>query len=199
MSQPEEQQEDVSERTIDYVTDILSQDVVKAMNRIAADLSQSDENGKYVYDETNARDLVRTLFAYLEGTSFIVRTRSALILLEEGKFNDYERAIFVEQTIALRDGEVVLTPARISFQENMKYTFKLADRAHKKATPTLDISKKWWFDFKRMVGVRDRLTHPKLPEDLDVSLQEVELAISVGNGFADLIDSYDWISHIDSC
>lgn len=189
MSEPEEETGD-DERSTAYVIEELGNDYDKAFKRLNASISASDAEGNHLYDESQARDLYRALFAYLEGTSFSVRMWSAKILLDEGTMDGFERSVVSEQATSLRDGEVVLTPMKISLQENIQFTFKLADRAHKRPTQTLDTSKVWWSDFKRAVKVRDRLMHPKLPNDLDISGDEVVLAIRVHHGFVDLLESY---------
>lgn len=185
---PEPEQD---ERTTAYVIEELGKDYDKALERLKNSIGEPDEEGNHSYDESEARDLFRTLFAYLEGTSFSVRMWSAKALLDEGMMDEFERAAVSEQAISLQDGEVVVTPMKISLQENVRFTFKLMDRAHKKPTQTLDTGKAWWFDFKKAVKVRDRLMHPKLPEDLDISGDEVVLAIRVHDGFGELMRSYD--------
>lgn len=190
MSEPEEEAEE-DERSTAYVIEELGKDYDRAYERLIKGIGGPDEEGLHPYDESDARDLYRTLFAFLEGTSFSVRMWSAAALLDKEEMDIFERAVVSEQSASLRDGDVVLTQMKISLQENIRFTFKLADRAHRRSAPTLDTSKKWWSDFKSAIKVRDRLMHPKLPEDLDVSGQEVVYAISVHNGFVELLESYD--------
>jgi hypothetical protein len=189
MSKAEEETED-DDRTTAYVIDELGKDYEKALERLQASISEPDGEGNHSYDESQARDLYRALFAFLEGTSFSARIWSAKVLLDEGTLDEFERAVIGEQAVSLRDGAVVLTPMKVSLQENIRFTFNLTDRAHKVPTQTLDTSKSWWSDFKKAVKVRDRLTHPKLPDDLDISGDEVVLAIRVHRGFVDLLESY---------
>lgn len=78
---------------------------------------------------------------------------------------------------------------KISLEENVKFSFRLVDKARERKTPTLDTSKQWWSDFKEATKVRDRLMHPRLPRDLDISPDEVVLITRVESGFRELMGS----------
>ena len=74
--------------------------------------------------------------------------------------------------------------------ENVKFSFRLTDKAHGRKTPTLDTSRQWWSDFKEATRIRDRLMHPRLPRDLNISPDEVVLIMRVEFGFRELMGSY---------
>jgi hypothetical protein len=187
--------DNTDERSTGYVIETLGGDYDKAFQRLNLNLDTPDEHGDSNYDESDARDLVRTLFAFLEGTSFTVRMWAAAQLIEEQRISDFERAVLDESTIDLQDGEVIPKQMKISLEENMKFTFKLADRAHGKTTATLDTSRKWWADFKKAIKVRDRLMHPKLPRDLDIAPDELMLTVAVESGFRVLLATYQSAAH----
>jgi hypothetical protein len=187
--------DETDDRSTAYVIETLGGDFDKAYQRLNQKFDTPDEHGDYAYDESDARELVRTLFAFLEGTSFSIRMWSAAQLIEEHRITDFERAVLDESTIDLQDGEVLPKQMKISLEENMKFTFKLADRACHKTTPTLDTSQKWWSDLKKAIKVRDRLMHPKFPRDLDISPDELMLTFAVESGFRVLLATYQRAAH----
>src|SRR5206468_4262719 len=107
------QETEEGERTTAYVIEELGKDFDKAFERLNASIGEPDAEGNRDYDESQARDLYRALFAYLEGILFSVKMWSATALLDEGTLDEFERAVVGEQTVSLRDGEVVLTPMKI--------------------------------------------------------------------------------------
>lgn len=133
------------------------------------------------------RAISTAVFAYIVGLSFSVKVSSAARLVEKGKLDRAQFLVAVELTLDLRDGEIVEKPLRASLEESVKLACRLADMAHGKEGPTLDTSRQWWSDFKKATGVRDRLTHPKLPRDVDISPGEVVLIIRVESGFRELM------------
>jgi hypothetical protein len=187
--------DETDDRSTAYVIETLGADFDKVYQRLNQKFDTPDEHGDYPYDESDARELVRTLFAFLEGTSFAIRIWSAAQLIQENRITDFERAVLDESTIDLQDGEVLPKQMKISLEENMKFTFKLADRARHKTTSTLDTSQKWWSDLKKAIKVRDRLMHPKFPRDLDISPDELTLTFAVESGFRVLLATYQSAAH----
>ncbi|MHB8793062.1 MAG: hypothetical protein ACYC6O_06960 [Thermoleophilia bacterium] len=79
-------------------------------------------------------------------------------------------------------GEIVERAARISLSRNIRFALALNEKAHKQ--PSLfDPSVEWWSCLREAIRVRGRLTHPKMPADLDVSPKELIKAIKAKNGF----------------
>jgi hypothetical protein len=54
----------------------------------------------------------------------------------------------------------------------------------------IDTGGHWWSDFRKATRVRDRITHPRLPKDLDISPDEVMLITKVEFGFRELMGSF---------
>jgi len=181
--------EDGDQRTTGYVIETLGEDVDKAFKRLSKNFDDVGPDGAE-YDESDARDYYRAVFAYIEGSLFSVKMSSAVKLLDAGKLDTTERLVVSELTLDLQNGDVVDKPMKISLEENVKFCFKLADRAYERKTPTLDTSKQWWSDFKEATKVRDRLMHPRLPKDLDISPDEVVLITRMEFGFRELLGSY---------
>ena len=79
-------------------------------------------------------------------------------------------------------GEVVERAARISLSRNIRFALSLNEKAHNQPSP-FDPSVEWWSCLREAIKVRDRLTHPKMPADLDVSPEELIKTIKAKNGF----------------
>lgn len=182
----DEVDDDGDDRTTGYVIETLGEDVDKAFKRLSKNFDNVGPDGAE-YDESDARDFYRTVFAYIEGSLFSIKMWSAAKLLDVGKLDVMERLVVSELTLDLHNGDVVDKPMKISLEENVKFSFKLADKARERKTPTLDTSKQWWSDFKGATKVRDRLMHPRLPRDLDISPDEVVLITRVESGFRELM------------
>lgn len=70
----------------------------------------------------------------------------------------------------------------ITNSANIRFAFTLLERAHGYPSQ-FDASSEWWFCFRESTKVRDRLMHPRMPEDLDVSGDEIIKALKAKNGF----------------
>jgi len=178
------------ERSTAYVMEVLGDDLDKVYKRLSKDFDNPDKNGLLSFDEADAREFVRAAFAEIEGTSFCIRMWCAQRLLDEGRMNERERLVVSELNLDLRNGKVVERPAKIRLEENVKFTFALLDRVHRVEKPALDTSERWWSNFKTAIRVRDRLAHPRLPADLDISSDELLAVVSAEGGFRELTGSY---------
>jgi len=79
-------------------------------------------------------------------------------------------------------GEIVQRAAHISLSRNIRFAFALNDKARRRLSQ-FDASVEWWSCLKEAIKVRDRLTHPKMPDDLDVTPDELLKVIKAKNGF----------------
>jgi hypothetical protein len=79
-------------------------------------------------------------------------------------------------------GEIVEAVAKISLAKNVRFALAMNRKARGISEP-FDASVEWWSCFKRAIKVRDRLTHPKLPGDLDVSGEDIVAVLKAKEGF----------------
>jgi hypothetical protein len=79
-------------------------------------------------------------------------------------------------------GEVVETTAKVSLAKNIRFALALNRKAHK-VEETFDPSVEWWSCMREAIKIRDRLTHPKWPGDLDVSGDEIIKVLKAMRGF----------------
>ena len=91
--------------------------------------------------------------------------------------------------ILTEKGEIIERPAHIRLSDNIRFAFALQEKALG-ISDKFDASTEWWSCFKSSVRVRDRLTHPKLPEDIDVSCAEFIDDLKAYEGFKQQVMFY---------
>lgn len=69
-------------------------------------------------------------------------------------------------------GEIVEQPARIELKTNIKFAFRLFERLHNLQSE-FSTDDSWWSSLCLSIKVRDRITHPKDPIDIDILPSEV--------------------------
>ena len=115
------------------------------------------------------RTLIRTYFAYVEGLAFQLRQVTLASLKETDLLSPGELALLKEERFQLNHrGQ---PEARENFQQvlpNLLFSIRCYVKNHG-ATYQPDISHHGWECMKRAVEVRDRLTHPKSAEGLEVT------------------------------
>lgn len=175
------------ERTTSEVIELLGKDCDRSheelMAVIDAGIRDADGNIEAEY-EYKARQFVRAVFAYIEAITFSVKASSAWRCMEsEIDISPQERYFATDTEYELNDrGEVIETVAKISLARNIRFAFALNRRAHYVAKP-FDPSVEWWCCLKEAIRIRDRLTHPKWPADLNVSGDEIVKVIKAKTGF----------------
>lgn len=180
-----------SERTTQEVMDALGEDYDRCYSALiqCIDEGERDADGNVVADyEFFARQLIRAAFAYIEAVTFSLKVHSAGQCLERGfDISPEERYFATDVEFELNEkGEVVERPAKISLARNVRFAFMLKERVWvvpKKFDPSVE----WWSCFKKAIRIRDRLTHPKLPGDLDVSPDELLTVIKAKRGFEEYL------------
>lgn len=174
------------ERTTQEVIEILGLDCERCHAELMASIEAGETHDGYVEAEYefHARQLVRAIFAYIEATTFSVKASSAWRCMEEDiDINPQERYFATDTEYELNDrGELVEAAAKISLARNIRFALALNRRAHRVSEP-FDASVEWWRCLKEAIKIRDRLTHPKWPSNLNVSSEEIIKAIKAKQGF----------------
>jgi hypothetical protein len=171
----------------------LGEDVRRCHAALLGEIDQGDvdEKGNVAFDDFHARQLIRALFAYIEGITFSVKIKAATKCLDDNvEISPPERYLAGEVGYDLNEkGEIVERPAHLRLAPNIRFAFSLFERAHN-LPPQFDASAEWWSCLQASIRVRDRLTHPKLPRDLEVSGEEIVKALRAQTGFDDLCHKY---------
>lgn len=124
------------------------------------------------------RVLVRSLFAFVEGTCFAMKCLA--VELDRGvRLTPEERMLAAEMTFELApSGQVESRRAKLRTLSNINFAFTLVAKTAE-VTFSLDASGAGWQTLQRALKMRDRLTHPKSLTDLGVSDAEVRDALRV--------------------
>lgn len=183
-----------NERTTQELIALLGQDCDRCHAQLIAaiDAGRADDHGDVDADyEFHARQLVRAIFAYIEAVTFSVKATSAWHCMEKGiDITPQERYFATDTEHELNDrGQIVETVAKISLARNIKFALALNRKAHRVSEP-FDASVEWWSCLKETIRVRDRLTHPKMPGDLDISGEEIVKALKAKKGFEEEVLRY---------
>lgn len=155
------------------------------------DEGERDERGNvYVDDDFEARQFIRTAFAYIEGATFVIKIEASYNSEEKGfELSLQQQSLIFEIDFDLNDkGDVIERPSKIPLTKNIRFAFSVFAQANG-IKSTLDISAEWWAKLKESIKVRNRLMHPRYPVDLDVSPQEVIAMIKAKSGFDDALHS----------
>jgi hypothetical protein len=177
----------VEERSTAELILILGEDIDRCHRRLiqAIDAGTVEPNGDVSADyEFHARQLIRAIFAFIEAVTFSIKVRAAAYCLAKKRdISDGERYFSVDLEHGLTDkGQVVDRPAHIRLADNIRFAFALQEKALGCAA-VFDPAAKWWSCLKSSIKVRDRLTHPKLPGDIDIDGDEIIAALEAYNGF----------------
>lgn len=185
-----------NERTTEEVIRVLSDDCERCFNELSEVINAGtkDEQGEIDADyEYKARQFIRAVFAYIEATTFSVKATSALKCMENGiEISPEERYFATDTEYELNDrGEVVATVAKISLAKNIRFALNLNRRARGAEKP-FDASVEWWNCLRAAIKIRDRLMHPKWPEDLDISGEEILKVVKAMRGFEEeLVSTFE--------
>lgn len=144
----------------------------------------ADDGAVHADYEFYARQLIRAAFAYIEAVTFSVKARSAGRCMEQGiDITPQERYFATDTEYEINEkGEVVETVAKISLARNIRFALAINRKAHGMAEP-FDASVEWWSCLRDAIRIRDRLTHPKMPGDLDVSGDDIVKVLRARAGF----------------
>ena len=125
------------------------------------------------------RQFVRATFAKLEGFTSTLKQLCLRSPRIETDYSAAEIALLREETFSLDEkGEPRVTGSHLKLAANIQFAFRMYARFCDLRF-SLHTSESEWSDFKLAMAVRNRLMHPKKPEDLAVSEAEVEAASRV--------------------
>ena len=180
----------MTERTTSELIDTLGTDIDRCHSELIAsmDAGQVQADGSIHADyEYHARQLIRAVFAFIEAVIFSVKVKAAEHCLNHNlDISDGERFCSMDIEHMLTDkGTVIERPAHIRLPDNIRFAFALQEKAWNVAP--FNPSCEWWSCLKMSIKVRDRLTHPKWPEDIDVTPDEIVTLLTAFNGFKEQV------------
>jgi hypothetical protein len=131
------------------------------------------------------RVYVRTVFALIEGLTFQMKQ---IVLKMHDELNlgypTAELALLKEEAYELNDkGEAYVQSKFLQLPKNVRFAFKVFARTFE-VDYQLDVGSDVWASFKDAIEIRNRLTHPKLVNDLHVSDEQMVIVRRVEKWYA---------------
>lgn len=143
------------------------------MESIGSEISEFNELVKSTESPVLRRIRCRIVFSCIE--SYISHLKQSALLLtpeDAGFFSPEERLALADLEAHVTDKGVVLTrKAKIGLKPNLRLAFRAFAKSHGEEYD-IDFGDSGGHAFIRAVKIRDRLTHPKSKEDLQVSVEE---------------------------
>jgi hypothetical protein len=129
-------------------------------------------------DSRERRNFVRAVFAAIEGILWSVQCD--LLTTAEHVLSEAERHYLRDESVRLNDrGKVETSKAKATLAQRVYLVTNLVAKVRPECT--VDLKSEGWRDLQNSLKLRDRLTHPKMRSELDISDAEVD---STFNGFA---------------
>ncbi len=175
------------ERTTAELIETLGEDIDRCYRGLDGSIKRGKRNAdgtieaKYEY---HARQFIRAIFAFIEAVTYSVKLHAADHQMKAGiGLTDAERLFVLEVEYALKDnGDICERPAHIRLVDNIRFAFALQEKSLG-ITEKFNANVEWWSCLKSSIKVRDRLMHPKVPSDIDISPAEVITSLKAFNGF----------------
>lgn len=180
IKEPSDTHDKTDRSTVELITTLASD-----FERLVKHMLASAKRGHISpTDASHARNLVRTLFALVEGTVFVMKIEALFTAEEQGRELSFaESALVFERRHDLNDrGEIIDRSANISLERNIRFAFRICSQVFK-CSNTIDTKSDWWHALQRSRRVRDRLMHPRFPGDLDMGPKEIIDAVAAQRGF----------------
>lgn len=123
------------------------------------------------------RAYIRSMFALIEGTIWVLKQSLLQALDEENTIHlsPGEREMLSDTTYELKsNGQIKEQTKYLKLTDNLKFTYSMLA----KYTPInmkLETSTVEWENFITAINIRNRITHPKTPDDISISDKEIQL------------------------
>ena len=144
-------------------------DLKAAFSTLMADLNHAADSAQKDDSQYARRVYVRSAFALIEGVSYAFRQVTLASLKETGVLSIAETALLSESRFDLnRKGKPKETEQFLRFPESLVFSLESYAKSHG-ATFEVDKSCRGWQFMQAATQVRNRVTHPKSPESLEVT------------------------------
>ena len=128
------------------------------------------------------RDLVRTSFAAIEGLVWVLKQRFSKTAQETYGLDAPEIAVLADKSFRLgTDGKIHSQQNHLPTLATIRLISRIAERISGQAS--IDFSLAGWEQLRLAIQVRNRITHPKKPDDLQISASDL----------ATVLDSTFWL------
>jgi hypothetical protein len=174
MNEPKEQ--------LRQIHQTLSVDTQMCLNLLASPTVALDDTMKQFL----RRSFVRAVFAHMEGVVFTMKQFAYEYRIQpETPATHAESAFLLEEAYELSEkGDIRTVPAKIPLTKNIKFAFKAFSRAGH-SDYKLPVGTAGWEKLTKSIKIRDRLMHPKNPNDTVVTETEHNTVLQTSRWFMD--------------
>lgn len=130
------------------------------------------------------RSAYRAMFAWIEGYVYGMKqvVLRAYMVGTAIELSRSELSFLYEETYSIDKGKTRTKNVFVRLESNIRFTFSVFERIYN-LEPMIDAGSQDWQNFCSAIEVRNRLTHPKAADDLNVTEKELMLLTSVLNWF----------------
>ena len=139
---------------------------------VIMDASTAISRNLRVDDQATRRDVIRTAFAAIEGLVWILRVEVVDAAEATYGLDDDERAILRERQLTVSEqGKIVSQTRYLTLTATIRLVARIASRLN--GCEHFDFGGHEWERFRAALSIRNRITHPKCLDDLEVSKADV--------------------------
>jgi len=137
---------------------------------LVEDVEKAIEEGKKKASPYIRRTYLRAFFALVEGLNYQLKQ----ICLQFCKYNTNlftfkELSLLHESSYSINDNNSITSHAKfLPILKNLPFTVKCYAKAHN-SNFSLLVNKDGWYSFRYAVKIRNRITHPKNPDNLTIT------------------------------
>jgi len=124
------------------------------------------------------RIYIRTFFAMTEGQNFIRKQEALDYFFQSLDSKSFYSRFLRENGLKLKfsDKEIIKLHEKelLRLNDNLKFSLRMLARAVF-SDVKLDFGSEGWQSFRKAVKIRDRITHPKLEQEFDISDEDMKI------------------------
>lgn len=157
-------------------------DELSFVQLLLADVTAADKRHQDHESQSAKRDLVRTSFAGIEGVVWIFREHIRELAVITGALKEAEALALSETTYGVdASGRVNAQQKFLQMPATIRLCARIAERISGESK--IDFSANEWNELKNAIKIRNRITHPKKRQDLDLSERDLSTCISALHWF----------------
>lgn len=136
------------------------------------------------------RSYIRSVFAIIEGCVWVLKQTILHAPVRKGRIKKLalaEYALLSEKAYELKNNGAICEQKKyLKLQDNIRFTFGLINKYFKSGCE-LGVGTKSWDNFLKAQKIRDRITHPKGPDEIEISDSDLKICKSTSSWFNKLI------------
>lgn len=169
---------------IDEEFEALDQEFYRLHSELLCDLRTFRRECSHPTSQTHRRAYIRALFSMIDALTHCLKRDSLYLAEGEGlSLTDKERRVLKGEFLKRdQSGQVKTVDAFLSISQGIRVTFSFYAYMNY-VDYTIDEESEGWESLIKAVKIRNRITHPKKHEDLEISDEELKRIDSAGNWF----------------